>query len=330
MYSKLRVKNLLAFVILFSSNAGDRNNMLEFTNAEYILEKYNKLIGVKLRDLTSQEDVDDMISSNEQISKWVKIWGEKEFDKVKSILLFITEVDKLIASAFEDKYNINKMSPDFIIDIFYQYIGDFNQIPDKDMTSGLLHPLLRQEILDPLMRIFFPEKTNEFFRGGAITNALIKDISKNKAIAASILSQPRSHIFSQKYDIQMVSALTGEVYKTDDLMEAIDHSLTNVKLELKKGEFKYNLVDIDNLAVRDYPDLADDYDLKDVILGIGWDDKTNSRSDIKLCIKLKTKIDTFKNKIQRFNQFLTQFGNSASGSEDMVYHIATLYFGDTR
>src|SRR5574343_658811 len=228
MYSKLRVKNLLAFVILFSSNAGDRNNMLEFTNSEYILEKYDKLIGVKLRDLTSKEDIDEMISLNDQISKWVKIWGEKEFDKVKSILLFITEVDKLIASAFEDKYNINKMSPDFIIDIFYQYIGDFNQIQDKDMTSGLLHPLLRQEILDPLMRIFFPEKTNEVFKGSSIANALIKDISKNKAIAASILSNPKNDIFSRKYDIQIVSALTGEVYKTDDLMEAIDHSLTNV------------------------------------------------------------------------------------------------------
>lgn len=107
----------------------------------YILEKWNKYIGVKPNKL-------ELYSSNEQTIKWLKTWNvnNEDWEELKEIVTFIQVVNMkaLVVSGGNKGNKFIQWSPSELLDEFERLIGDKNKI-SKDEYKGL-HELIEKEI----------------------------------------------------------------------------------------------------------------------------------------------------------------------------------------
>ena len=305
--------NLLSFSVLFSSVIGDENQTIVNHNSEYILQKFYTFINVPLLNPNS-DDVKELIENEEVIKDWIERWGKNEFEKVKGILLYLCQFDKL-AQVIVDQQDISSFTKSSIEDIFLQYIGDADRISAMRIYGGI-HFLLKSRIIDPIVNYLYGEEVNELFNGGRITKALKKDLDES---SEPITDTELSHNNS------ITLKFHNEEFKADNILDAVDCILTKVKFEIKENKFNYKLVDLNEISKINLENIAKEYDLDNVYLGLPYSGKSRikvsiqRKEDINLYISTKEKIDSKLNKLQRFGQFIN---DNYKG----VYKIATISF----
>jgi hypothetical protein len=144
--TKNQLYNLIYFCGNFSSYMDSK---LEDHNAEYILEKWNKYIGVKPiknDNLPTKE----YIISNGFIDKRIKIWVDRwsrnnEYDEVKEILHFITIVNsRTFSSIIKEKNPDLYWTPSELLNEIRKVIPNVNEINKEAYTH--LHEILKMHI----------------------------------------------------------------------------------------------------------------------------------------------------------------------------------------
>lgn len=135
---KNQLNNLIRFCFNFH-----RSMDCDWTmqHPSYILEKWNKYIGVKPNKL-------ELYPSNDLTIKWLKTWNvsNKDWEELKEIVTFIQVVNMraLVVSGGNKGNRFIQWSPSELLDEFERLIGDKNKI-NKDEYKGL-HELVDREV----------------------------------------------------------------------------------------------------------------------------------------------------------------------------------------
>lgn len=140
-------KSQLDNLIHFCANFHKVHVKIEDQNVDYILEKWNKYIGVepiKNDNLPSANDISKNYPLRSgDLVRWFNRWGKNgNYDKVKEILNFILITNTKFFSR-DDRYN---WTPSELIEIFKNHIGD----PEKINTDKyqFLHELVMRSVHD--------------------------------------------------------------------------------------------------------------------------------------------------------------------------------------
>lgn len=142
-----KLKNLVKFSFLFY---GNMNKDISLSSCDYIIEKWDRYIGVKPKDNNSlnykeiimKKDLTnmDIFIKNEIICR-VNRWGIEDYNKIKEIFYYIC-----IINYKSFNYNASNMwLPTDLISEFRKNIGDPNLINDEIDINGI-HPLIMDEI----------------------------------------------------------------------------------------------------------------------------------------------------------------------------------------
>ena len=136
---KSQLDNLINFAFVFHRQMD--NNWID-CDPDYILEKWNKIIGTKSDKLI-------FISEDYPIKNWKKRWNvtEEKYEEVKQIISFIRQLNlKPINNKDENtEFSPNKnWRPDDLVKIYEHNIGDPNLI-SKDNYDHI-HELVKRAI----------------------------------------------------------------------------------------------------------------------------------------------------------------------------------------
>jgi len=152
-----QAKNLVNFSILMH-NCVINNNTNEATmlgyDPEYIMEKWNKYIGV----IPTQNINKDNLTKLSVIDKWIKRWhvSDEQVDNMKNILMFIIKVNNkhffLRGLEVDENDPSNHIKPNSVwflsdlVELFEEVVG-----PADDINTELynhLHPIVAKVITE--------------------------------------------------------------------------------------------------------------------------------------------------------------------------------------
>jgi hypothetical protein len=142
-----QLDNLICFCFNFhvtmDSNPKDHNS-------QYILEKYNKYIGIIPKDLGNKEFIDiDLDRGTAWMTSYKNLWKVENYNKVKEILHFLFVINTrplIVRHHWNLPDGMEGWSPSELIGEFEKWIGDPEQI-NKGVYNHL-HEIVNREIKD--------------------------------------------------------------------------------------------------------------------------------------------------------------------------------------
>ncbi len=141
----VKFDNIIKFVSVFLS--GDLS--LKHESSEYIIEKFEKFLGNKIK-------IKKQIKTSQLYKEHNKIWKHDDY-RINSIFNFLSDVlDYSKNSNVDITYTIGtakytsaigniKCAPEDYIDLFNYWIGDFSDIHDND-NNELMHAVLERDL----------------------------------------------------------------------------------------------------------------------------------------------------------------------------------------
>lgn len=144
---KTQLDNLIRFVL---NNHRNMDQHLIDNDPSYIMEKWNKYIGVKPNNkrLPSYKTLKHILvsevmnSENIEVRNWIVKWNidEETYNEIKEIIYFIIEVNK-------KNFRVNnRWIPSDIVTLFEENIGSFEYI--NKYHGGNLHALIENFLIN--------------------------------------------------------------------------------------------------------------------------------------------------------------------------------------
>lgn len=152
---KTQLDNLIRFVLNNHINMGQH---LIDNDPSYIMEKWNKYIGVKpnSKRLPSYKTLkyilvsEVMNSENIEVRNWIVKWNvnEETYNEIKEIIYFIIEINKKNFRTVN--YGMyNRWIPSDIVTLFEESIGSFEDINKN--YGGNLHAIIENFLINWLI-----------------------------------------------------------------------------------------------------------------------------------------------------------------------------------
>jgi predicted nucleic-acid-binding protein len=145
---KTQLDNLIRFVL---NNHINMDQHLIDNDPSYIMEKWNKYIGVKPKknkELPSYKTLKHILvsevmnSENIEVRNWILKWNvnEKTYNEIKEIVYFIIEINK-------KNFRVhNRCIPSDIVTLFQENIGSFEDI--NKYHGGNLHAIIENFLVN--------------------------------------------------------------------------------------------------------------------------------------------------------------------------------------
>jgi hypothetical protein len=144
--TKNQLHNLINFCVTFSRNFDSK---MEDHSSDYILEKWDKYIGVmpvKNDSLPNKEYIISNSYIDYELKKWINRWGKNdEYDGVKEILHFIMIINGgTFITKIKHDYNRLYWTPSKLVDAIKKVIPNVNDINEYPYNN--LHGILKIQV----------------------------------------------------------------------------------------------------------------------------------------------------------------------------------------